>query len=424
MRDVVIVGGGPVGMFLASLLTLRGLDVLVLEQRTQPSMRSRAIGIHPPSLSALETIGVAEELLAKSIRIRVGEVYCDGRRMGRLSFEKAAPAYPFVAALPQYETEALLRARFDQLRPDGVRGGVRVTGVREIDGGVQVLAEDGATIAARYVVGADGSRSAVRESVGIGWRSLGRRETYLMADYPDADADAGAGAGAGGDARVGGQTSSSKAAMTHAGSRTDARPRAGAVSSSLTKPSADEVAVLYFERGGVVESFPLPGRRRRWVAMTDGLQTGAVSADLAAVIRARTSVELPISADPPSPFVVQQRLADRMVTGRIVLIGDAAHEVSPIGGQGMNLGWLDAVALAPALQRAVQDPASATSALVAFDTRRRRAARMAARQAAFNMTMGRPADGIRLRTRNALVRVLALPPARSVLARAFTMRWL
>jgi 2-polyprenyl-6-methoxyphenol hydroxylase-like FAD-dependent oxidoreductase len=196
------------------------------------------------------------------------------------------------------------------------------------------------------------------------------------------------------------------------------------VSSSLTNPSADEVAVLYFERGGVVESFPLPGRRRRWVAMTDGLQTGAVSADLAAVIRARTSVELPVSADPPSPFVVQQRLAERMVAGRIILIGDAAHEVSPIGGQGMNLGWLDAVALAPALQQALRDPGSAASQLDAFETRRRRAARMAARQAAFNMTMGRPADGIRLRARNALVRVLALPPARSVLARAFTMRWL
>jgi hypothetical protein len=49
---------------------------------------------------------------------------------------------------------------------------------------------------------------------------------------------------------------------------------------------------------------------------------------------------------------------------------------------------------------------------------------MASRQAAFNMTMGRPYGGGRLRARNALVRTLALPPARAVLARAFTMRWL
>jgi 2-polyprenyl-6-methoxyphenol hydroxylase-like FAD-dependent oxidoreductase len=158
--------------------------------------------------------------------------------------------------------------------------------------------------------------------------------------------------------------------------------------------------------------------------MTDGLRTDAVAADLAAIIRSRTGVDLPVSADAPSPFVVQQRLADRMVAGRVILVGDAAHEVSPIGGQGMNLGWLDAVALAPALEQAVRDPAVAESALAAFDQRRRRAARMAARQAGFNMAMGRPVTGIRLRARNALVRILALPPARGIVARAFTMRWL
>ncbi|WP_022885627.1 FAD-dependent oxidoreductase [Glaciibacter superstes] len=389
MRDVTIVGGGPVGVLLACLLAERGVDVVVLEQRTKPSMHSRAIGIHPPSLAALERIGVADELQGRAVKIGDGEVYCDGRRLGRLSFAGTGASYPFVAALPQYETEALLRTRLEQLRPGSLRQGRTAVGVQDrgdhVD--VHVRAADGATgteraravqartVQSRYVIAADGARSSMRVAAGIGWRSIGGGETYLMADYADD------------------------------GSRAS-------------------TAALYFERGGVVESFPLPNGRRRWVAMTDGLWGDASSADLAGVIRSRTGVSLTASTDAPSPFSVQQRLASQFALGRVVLVGDAAHEISPIGGQGMNLGWLDAVALVPAIERALRDPDAAASVLADWGERRRRAARMAVRQAGFNMAMGRPYRGPRLAARNLLVRALALPPTRGVLARAFTMRWL
>ncbi|TFD71636.1 NAD(P)/FAD-dependent oxidoreductase [Cryobacterium sp. Hb1] len=395
MRDVLIVGGGPVGTMLACVLAVGGLDVEVLEQRAQPSLRSRAIGIHPPSLRALAAIGVADALLERAVRIRAGEVRSDGHRLGKLSFERAAPGYPFVVALPQYETEALLRARFDELRPGRYRSGVTMTGVRDCGDAVSVSTDSG-PIEARYVIGADGARSRVREAAGIPWRQLGRSETYLMGDFVDTDPTS-----------------------THPG---------------------DAGAVLYFERGGVVESFPLPDGRRRWVAMTDFLATDADSADLAALIRHRTGVRVVEPLGAASAFAVQQRLARRMhskslrvpggsisgprAVGRIVLVGDAAHEISPIGGQGMNLGWLDAVALAPALQRALLDPAAAASVLEKYDRTRRSAGRRAALQAGFNMNMGRPAHGVRLRARNAVVRLLTLPPANEVVARAFTMRWL
>ncbi|TFD73359.1 FAD-dependent monooxygenase [Cryobacterium sp. Sr8] len=413
MRDVVIVGGGPVGILLGCLLAVRGVDVEVLEQRRQPSMRSRAIGIHPPSLGALEQIGVADDLIARAVRIRGGVVSCDGRTLGRLSFAEAAARYPFVVALPQYETEALLRARFEQLRPGGLRPGVTVLGVRDVGDHVEVTARGRGSVRARYVVGADGARSVVRDALHIGWTSHGGGETYLMGDFAE-PGEGGAGAG---NAGVRGEGAAG-AASGGAGSSGEAGSGAAGAASGSGE------AVLYFERGGVVESFPLPNGRRRWVALTDGLVTDACSADLAGIIRDRTGVLLPPSADPPSAFSVRQRLADRMLAGRVVLVGDAAHEISPIGGQGMNLGWLDAVALAPAVALALADPASAEAALAEFDRRRRRSARMAARQAGFNMAMGRPASGVRLRARNALVRVLAVPPARGILARAFTMRWL
>ncbi|WP_198413652.1 MULTISPECIES: FAD-dependent monooxygenase [Cryobacterium] len=378
MRDVIVVGGGPVGILLAGLLAVRGLDVEVLERRAEPSRRSRAIGIHPPSMRALEELGLADAVVERAVRIRGGEVRCDGRALGRLTFREAAGQHPFVVSLPQYETEALLRARFDELSPGRYRSGVTVTDVRDRGDRVELEVEEAGTatvLEARYVVAADGARSVIRALAGIRGIERGGGDTYLMSDYPAGE-------------------------------------------------QAAEQAVLYFERGGVVESFPLPGGRRRWVAMTSSLQPDASSHDLAAIVESRTGVVLPSSGASVSAFSVQQRLAERLVSGRIVLVGDAAHQISPIGGQGMNLGWLDGLLLAPALALAIREPDAAASVLADYDRRRRRSARMAARQAGFNMMMGRPATGLRLRLRNGLVRTLAVPPASAVLASAFTMRWL
>ncbi|KGJ79607.1 hypothetical protein GY21_04520 [Cryobacterium roopkundense] len=375
MRDVLIVGGGPVGTMLGCLLALRGLDVQVLERRTEPSLRSRAIGIHPPLLGVLEQVGVAEALVRRATHVEEGSVRCDGRTLGRLSFSALPTPYPYVAMLPQYETESLLRERFQELRPGGLRGGVSVSEVRRRHDYAEVVTDAGETFQARYVVGADGARSRVRESAGLPWLAVGGRETYLMCDY--------------GDTGIYG---------------------------------AD--AVLYFERGGVVESFPLPDGTRRWVAMTDFLAEHASSSDLADVVRHRTGAVVGQARGVASAFEVQQHRTNRMVAGRVLLVGDAAHQISPIGGQGMNLGWLEAAALAPALARAVAEGDAAASALAMYSRTRMRAARMAMRQAGFNMSMGRPVRGLRLQARNALVRTLAVPPTSALVARAFTMRWL
>jgi 2-polyprenyl-6-methoxyphenol hydroxylase-like FAD-dependent oxidoreductase len=368
VRDVAIVGAGAVGLLLACLLAQRGLDVVVLERRTTPGDRTRAIGIHPPGLRALDAAGVGDEVRRTGIPIRDGVVTCEGRTLGSLAFDDEP-----VWSLPQRETEALLEARLAELAPGALRRGVEVTGIREGDGEIVVASSAAPVVRARYLVGADGVRSAVRELAGIAWAARRGTAEYIMGDTDDAT-------------------------------------------------EAPATALLRFEPAGVVESFPLPGGRRRWVAWVRRPPAPLTASALATIVTARTGASARLDgATEPSAFTARQHLADRFARGRIALVGDAAHEVSPIGGQGMNLGWLDALRLAADLAGALADGAP-EHPFARYARDRRTSALRATRQAAFNMAMGAPAAGLRLTARNGLVRILSVWPLRGLLAEAFTMR--
>ncbi|MRG59120.1 NAD(P)-binding protein [Agromyces sp. CFH 90414] len=370
-HDVAIVGAGAVGLLLGCLLARRGLDVVVLERRETPGERTRAIGIHPPGLRALDAAGVGAAVREASVPIRSGVVLCEGAVLGTMRFHGEP-----IRSLPQRDTEALLAARLAEVAPSALRRGIRVTGVRDRGTHAEVFVDGDAAIAAAYVVGADGIRSTVREALSIEVRARRGTGEYVMVDTVDASDDG-------------------------------------------------DLARLHFEPAGVVESFPLPGGRRRWVARVRRAPAVLEPRTIATIAAARVGVDLEADAmDRPAAFTARQRLADRFAEGRIALVGDAAHEISPIGGQGMNLGWLDAVHLDRALAAALAGGASAAphEAFDAYAAARRRAAIRAMRQAAFNMAMGAPITGMRLHARNAAVRVLAVPPMRGALAAAFTMR--
>lgn len=367
-HEVAIVGGGPVGLLLACLLAQNGIDVAVYEQRIGRDDRSRAIGIHPPGRAALDAVGLGEEARRQGLELDGGDVLCNGQVLASVSFT----ARQQVLILPQYGTHALLIERLARLRQGVVRLGHVVRDVRDEGEIVRLVVEaDGVRhdASAAIVVAADGVRSGIRRRVGIEWCERRGSGSYTMADVAD------------------------------------------------DKPSRR--VRLYCEPGGIVESFPLPEGRRRWVVAdpSDRLRDGVA---FVRTIEERTGIRPgPSEAIAPTSFRARQHRAARAAAGRVVLVGDALHETSPIGGQGMNLGWNSARHLATAIEDSLRGGAPD---FTAYARNTLRSAALAQRRSYFYMTMGRPAQGFGLGMRNAMIRTLGSAPLRRSAADLITMR--
>lgn len=143
--QVLIVGGGPVGLVMACLLAQHGVDVVVLERRTHPRQYSRAIGLHPPALAVLNAVRLEEAAVAEGRRVHSGAAYSRGRRLGELSFRAGlagsavcadaaaephgSPVVPAISRPGAGRTAPGLGSPHDQgsrtLRPGSTSGGAR-----------------------------------------------------------------------------------------------------------------------------------------------------------------------------------------------------------------------------------------------------------------------------------------------------------
>ena len=362
MPDVVIVGAGPVGTLLAAELTRFGTDVVLLDRRPAAGGGTRAIGLHSPVLAALEAGGATERILADAVRVGRGEAVVGGRTRGVVRFDRlqgGRARHPYVATLPQEATERALAAG----APAPVRG-VTVTAVRRDGDRVHVISDRGEWSAVVVVVaGGAWARGLVfRHAVATAYR-----DRYVMTDaVADGPAD---------------------------------------------------VAQVHLAAGGVVESFPLPGGLRRLVAW-DGGEQEEPAARLAAALRERAGIE--VAVDAATEFGVRRFVAPSLRHGPVFAIGDTAHEVSPIGGQGMNLGLLDAATLAPLLAAWMRTGTAPEAALARWERGRVASARRAARIAAVNTLLGRPQGRLGHAARDASLRA-ALAAASPALAHAYAM---
>jgi 2-polyprenyl-6-methoxyphenol hydroxylase-like FAD-dependent oxidoreductase len=179
--DVLVVGAGPAGLATAITVLRHGARVLVVERRAGTSTVPRATGVSTRTMELFRFWGVARA-------IRAGGIDCDTRvaitqtlaaepdalfPFSYPSMREAlavSPAYP--APCSQDHIEPVLAAEIRRLGGE-IRFGTELTALRTTPDGVRAELGPAGSVRARFVVGADGPRSAVRSALGIGWEHLG-----------------------------------------------------------------------------------------------------------------------------------------------------------------------------------------------------------------------------------------------------------
>src|SRR5829696_6248846 len=174
---VVIAGGGPTGLMLAAEMTLAGIDVVVIERRTNQDLDgSRAGGLHARTLEVLDQRGVAERFLTEGQpHPAVGYAY------NPLDISDFPTRHNYVLALWQRDTERILAGWVDELGVPLLRSR-EVVGFSQDDEGVDVELSDGTTLRTAYLVGCDGGRSLVRKVAGIEFPGLDPSASWIIAE--------------------------------------------------------------------------------------------------------------------------------------------------------------------------------------------------------------------------------------------------
>jgi 2-polyprenyl-6-methoxyphenol hydroxylase-like FAD-dependent oxidoreductase len=306
--QVLIVGAGPTGLVLALWLAKQGVGVRIVDRSAGPGETSRALAVQARTLELYRQLDLTDAVIAKGHRVPAVNLWVGGDRKARLPFERVGAdltRYAFLQIFPQDEHERLLIETL-------ARFGVEVERRTELAGfedlGDRVSARlkgpDGAGQAceARFLAGCDGARSLVRETLGAGFAGGTYRQVFYVADVQ----------GRG--------------------------------------PAFDGELHVDLDEADFLAVFPLAGERRARLIGTvrDARAEHAESLRFEDVSR-RAIEHLRIEVERTnwfSTYHVHHRVTDRFRSGRVFLLGDAAHIHSPAGGQGMNTGIGDAINLA------------------------------------------------------------------------------
>jgi ubiquinone biosynthesis UbiH/UbiF/VisC/COQ6 family hydroxylase len=333
--DIVIIGGGLVGLSLARALAGSGLRQALIEQHppasppADASWDSRIYALSPGSAAFLEECGAWRRLPPERVaRVEAMRVYGDdpGARLEFNAYDAGLRELAFIVENGRLQHALREAAREQDLRIYCPAGW---TTLEFHDDHVAIRLEDGTELTARLVIGADGAESRVRAHAGIAVRASNYRQLGVVANF------------------------------------------------SCEKPHRG-VAFQWFRRDGVLALLPLPGNQVSMVwsiAEERGRELlAAPEAALAAEVESASGGTLGALRviTPAAGFPLKLQSVTQFTKPRLALVGDAAHNVHPLAGQGVNLGFRDTRVLAGVLkERGLQNDCGDYALLRRYERARR-----------------------------------------------------
>lgn len=326
--DVLIVGYGPVGASLAALLGRYGVRTLVIDREAAIFTAPRAIALDNEALRILQTIGVAEDAFAKVAIPKVRMVCPYVGEFAEMKTAGSIDGHPKLVTFFQPELERALRDLVERMQSVTVRARTEFVALSDEGTHVRVHVRDCETgrsthVRARYVVGADGARSKVREAVGQDPRGESYVEDWLIVD-------------------------------------------------ALGVPSTFDHVEFLCDPRRPTPHMVAPGDRTRWeFMMAPGETRESLSSDetLKQLLAPWTDAAT-VTIERKAVYRFAARSCERYRVGRVFLAGDAAHVTPPFAGQGLVAGLRDAVNLAWKLAWVTQGRAG-DAILSTYDTERR-----------------------------------------------------
>lgn len=311
-EPVLIIGAGPVGLSLALALLQKGIPVVVYEVLSELSPQDRASTFHPPVLAQFERWGILQDVLAHAQKVTEIQYWeRDPRRLvAAFDFHLIAEAtpYPYRLHYPQQYLTRLLQPMVDAHPNGAVHFEHRLT--RFVDQGDHITAtfktpKGEHTVRGSYLCAADGLHSEVRQQLGITFNGKTETDRFLLINS---------------DARF-----------------------------EMLYPNIGLLSYVFDPSEWVIIQ-----RLRTFTRLTFRLTLDEDAADACSPHMVYQRVErfapsITHNIKGAAVYQVQQRVADTFRQGRVMLLGDAAHVVNPVGGMGLNGGVMDAAALADVL---------------------------------------------------------------------------